>query len=144
MLVDLGVPLTAHQLCWVINETAFRGKFDLAATRRAMAAGQRASGDRRCSSGHSSSTPPGSAGTKSRYEDAFLAIAEPEPLVNMELLGFEVDFHWPEWRLVVEVDGRHTRPKDLHNDPARDRVLRAGGMDRRALHRRTGGVPCLL
>jgi hypothetical protein len=69
----------------------------------------------------------GSAGTKSRYEDTFLAIAEPEPLVNMELLGYEVDFHWPEWRLVVEVDGRHTRPRDLRNDPARDRVLRADG-----------------
>ena len=25
MLVDLGAVLTAHQLCWVINEATFRG-----------------------------------------------------------------------------------------------------------------------
>jgi hypothetical protein len=126
MLVDLGVPLTAHQLCWVINESAFRGRFDLAATRRAMA---RANGHRGIGTLKRALElyAAGSAGTKSRYEDAFLALAEPEPLVNIELLGFEVDFHWPEWRLVVEVDGRHTRPKDLRNDPARDRVLQAEG-----------------
>ena len=47
--------------------------------------------------------------------------------MNMELLGYEVDFHWPSWRLVVEVDGNHSRPRDLHNDPARDRVLEAAG-----------------
>jgi hypothetical protein len=69
----------------------------------------------------------GSAGTKSRYEDAFLAIAEPEPFVNMQLLGYEVDFHWPAWRLVVEVDGNHSRPKDIRSDDGRDATLRAAG-----------------
>ena len=126
MLIDLGVRLTPHQLCWVINEIAFRGKFDLGATRRAMA---RANGHRgiRVVKRALELYAMGSAGTKSSYEDAFLAIAEPEPLVNMELLGYEVDFRWPEWRLVVEVDGNHTRPRDRRNDPARDRVLEAAG-----------------
>ena len=85
----------------------------------------------------------GSAGTKSRYEDAFLALLEPEPLVNMQLLGYEVDFHWPEWRLVVEVDGRHTRPRDLERSRGRPGAAR-GRLDRSALHRRAGGVPCLV
>ena len=126
MLVDLGAALTPHQLCWVINEAAFRGKFDLGATRRAM---ERANGHRgigvlkRALELYAA----GSAGTKSRYEDAFLAIAEPEPLVNMQLLGYEVDFHWPEWRLVVEVDGNHTRPKDIRSDGGRDGTLRGAG-----------------
>jgi hypothetical protein len=125
-LVDLGVPLTPHQLCWVINEAAFRRKFDLGATRRAM---ERANGH------HGIGTlkralalyAAGSAGTKSRYEDAFLAVASPEPLVNMQLLGYEVDFHWPGWRLVVEVDGNHSRPRDVLSDDGRDAVLRRAG-----------------
>ena len=125
MLVDLGAVLTPHQLCWVINEAAFRRKFDLAATRRAM---ERANGHRGIGVLKRALElyAMGSAGTKSRYEDAFLArCTEREPLVNMELLGYEVDFHWPGWRLVVEVDGNHSRPRDLRNDPARDRVLEA-------------------
>ena len=54
-------------------------------------------------------------------------MVEPEPLVNMELLGYEVDFHWPDRRLVVEVDGNHSRPTDARGDGARDRVLAAAG-----------------
>ena len=126
MLVDLGVPLTPHQLCWVINEVAFRSRFSLAATRRAM---ERANGHhgigvlKRALALYAA----GSAGTRSSYEDTFLAIAEPEPLVNMHLLGYEVDFHWPEWRLVVEVDGNHTRPRDIRADGGRDEMLRGAG-----------------
>lgn len=126
MLVDLGAALTPHQLCWVINEAAFRSRFSLEATRRAM---ERANGHRgigvlkRALELYAA----GSAGTKSSYEDAFLAIAEPEPLVNMGLLGYEVDFHWPEWRLVVEVDGNHSRPKDRRTDGGRDETLGAAG-----------------
>ena len=44
----------------------------------------------------------GSAGTRSRGEDAFLALLErdlPEPLVNTDLLGYEVDCRWPDLRL---------------------------------------------
>ena len=69
----------------------------------------------------------GSAGTKSRYEDAFLALVTPEPLVNMELHGYEVDFHWPDRRLAVEIDGNHSRPRDVRSDGARDRTLEAAG-----------------
>jgi hypothetical protein len=69
----------------------------------------------------------GSAGTRSRYEDLFLELVTPEPLVNMALLGYEADFHWPDRRLVVEVDGNHSRPCDLRNDGARDRTLAAAG-----------------
>jgi very-short-patch-repair endonuclease len=49
----------------------------------------------------------------------------------------EVDFHWPAWRLVVEVDGEHTRPRDVRNEPARDRVLKAAGW---TVVRRTGAA----
>jgi len=71
----------------------------------------------------------GSAGTRSDLEDRFLELVRgfPSPLVNMEYLGYEVDFRWPERKLVVEVDGNHTRPRDKRSDAARDRVLRAAG-----------------
>jgi hypothetical protein len=37
MFLDLGASLTPHQLCWVINEAAFRRRFSLRATRQVLA-----------------------------------------------------------------------------------------------------------
>jgi very-short-patch-repair endonuclease len=52
-----------------------------------------------------------------------------DPLVNTKLLGFEVDFQWPEQRLVVEVDGPgHQRPRAKRDDARRDKRLRAAGI----------------
>ena len=48
--------------------------------------------------------------------------------MNTKLHGFEVDFKWPEHRLVVEVDGpHHQRARVKRDDAARDRILRAAG-----------------
>jgi very-short-patch-repair endonuclease len=69
----------------------------------------------------------GSAGTRSAAEDAFLRLELPEPLVNMHLLGREVDFHWPDRMVVVEVDGIHGRPWSVADDAARDAMLAAAG-----------------
>lgn len=126
MLVDLGAVLTPHQLAGVINEAAFRRRFSLEATLQAM---ERARGHRGIGVLKRAIELflAGSAGTKSALEDAFLALPLPEPLVNTEHLGYEVDFRWPEASVVVEVDGNHTRPKDHRNDRARDEVLRAAG-----------------
>ena len=66
------------------------------------------------------------AGTRSGAEDAFLQLVAVEPLVNMGLLGFEVDFHWPDRRLVVEVDGSQHALR-AGADRARDRVLADAG-----------------
>jgi very-short-patch-repair endonuclease len=77
----------------------------------------------------------GSAGTKSDLEDAFLARVRraglEEPLVNVHVIhDIEVDFHWPDRRLCVEVDGGgHTRPRTQHEDARRDARLRAAGYD---------------
>jgi hypothetical protein len=104
---------------------------DLAATRRAM---ERANGRRNL---HVLERAidlylHGSAGTKSPHEDAFLALLErgaiPEPLVNTKLEGFEVDAHWPDLMLAVEVDGGgHDRPTARRKDAELDRVLHAAG-----------------
>jgi hypothetical protein len=126
MLLDLSATHTEYQVAFVINQAVFRRCFNLAATLRARVNGHPGSGTlTRAIALYEA----GSAGTKSALEDEFLAriAGFPVPLVNMEHLGYEVDFRWPEQQLVVEVDGNHTRVKDKRNDAGRDRVLRAAG-----------------
>jgi len=128
MLVDLSATHTEYQVAYVINRAAYKHRFDLQATLRARARAK----------GHPGTGVlaraielylAGSAGTRSDLEDRFLELVRgfPVPLVNMEFLGYEVDFRWPDHRLAVEVDGNHTRPNDKRNDAGRDRVLRNAG-----------------
>ena len=52
----------------------------------------------------------------------------PEPLVNTHAYGFERDFHWPELRLAVEIDGPgHARAPTRDADASRDDSLVAAG-----------------
>ena len=130
MLVDLSDVLTAHQLVFVIKEAAYRKRLNLRAVRDAMG---------RANGRHNLGVLKraielylnGSAGTKSPHEDAFLALLPPgipEPLVNTQLAGFEVDFLWPEQMLVVEIDGGgHERPTAQRKDALEDRLLRGAG-----------------
>jgi Protein of unknown function (DUF559) len=134
-LVDLADVLTAHQLANVIHEAAFRKRFDARAARAAMdrAPGRRLGVLEAALLVHES----GSAGTRSHLEDRFLAFAReaglPEPLVNTHVAAgsrrFEVDFHWPELGLCVEVDGPgHARPRTRREDHLRDEALRSAGL----------------
>jgi hypothetical protein len=130
-LVDLTDVLTAEQLANVIHEAAFRQRFSEPATRAAM---ERAHGRRnllfleealRAHAG-------GSAGSKSGPEDRLLQLVRehglPEPLVNTDVHGIEVDFHLPELKLCVEVDGPgHQRPRTQREDAERDQRLTAAG-----------------
>jgi very-short-patch-repair endonuclease len=49
--------------------------------------------------------------------------------VNERVLGHEVDFHWPEHRLIVETDGWrfHRTRRAFEADRARDAHLHAAG-----------------
>ena len=117
--VDLTDVLTPHQLTNVIYQAAYKGRYVEPATRDSMA---RANGrhnlhrlDKAIALYNS-----GSAGTRSGAEDAFLALDLEEPLVNTDFDGFEVDFHWPDLKLAVEIDGpHHGRPHDRAPTPAR-------------------------
>ena len=74
---------------------------------------------------------------RTNHERRFLAICRaygiPEPKVNEWIVldtpagGLEVDFHWPEVRLVVEVDedASHHTLRAHRNDPERDRAVAA-------------------
>lgn len=70
--------------------------------------------------------------TRSRPEARFLRFsvdhALPVPLVNVPLLGYEVDFLWPEAKLVIELDGsHHDSARARARDGARDARLEAAG-----------------
>jgi hypothetical protein len=135
-LVDLADVLDAARLANVIHEAAFRHRFDRAATRAAM---ERANGRRlRVLDDALRLNALGSAGTKSELEDRFLGLVRaaglPEPLPNVVVPAserrIEVDFHWPELGLCVEVDGPgHARPRTRRDDEARDRALRTAGLE---------------
>jgi predicted transcriptional regulator of viral defense system len=70
--------------------------------------------------------------TRSPLEDAFLALCDrfeiPRPLVNTVVEGHEVDFCWPDERLIVETDGRrHATLAAFETDRRRDAELTASG-----------------
>jgi very-short-patch-repair endonuclease len=71
--------------------------------------------------------------TRSELEEMFLALCErhhlTRPRTNEHVEGYEVDFHWPEERLVVEVDGAqaHRTRKAFERDRLRDAELTAAG-----------------
>jgi very-short-patch-repair endonuclease len=131
-LVDLTDVLSAEQLANVIHEAAFRGKFSEAATRAAM---RRARGRKLTTLERALAlNAAGSAGTRSKLEDQFLAAVRaaglPDPLVNAAVQTrhkqIEVDFRWGD--LCVEVDGPgHRRPRTQREDQLRDQALTEAG-----------------
>jgi hypothetical protein len=130
-LVDLTDVLTAPQLANVIHEAAFRKLLDERATRTAMA---RANGRARLArlTKALELNARGSAGTRSALEDNYFARAReaglPEPEINVEVEGIEVDALWD--RRIVEIDGPgHERPRTRTEDAQRDAKLRAAGYD---------------
>ena len=71
--------------------------------------------------------------TKSQLEQRFLALVDrhglPRPKVNTPIEGYEVDFAWPEAKLIVETDGfaAHGTRRAFENDRLRDRRLGRAG-----------------
>jgi very-short-patch-repair endonuclease len=75
---------------------------------------------------------PGTTLTKSELEERFLTLCRdhglPQPLVNHDIEGFEVDFSFPQARLLVEADSwrwhrsREAFERDRHRDAAHARA----------------------
>jgi very-short-patch-repair endonuclease len=128
-LVDLSDVLTPHQLAFVIHEADLHDRYNRRATEAAMA---RANGRPNLAILEQAIelNAQGSAGTRSAAEDAFLTQLKdaglPEPRVNTKI---EVDFHWPDQDLVIELDGPgHNRPRTQREDQARDAALNKRGL----------------
>jgi hypothetical protein len=108
--------LDIHALVALCGE--FRGRRGVAALRR-LALEQRGAV-------HRTKSPP-----EARFLRLCLRHGLPEPLVNTRLHGYEVDFHWPEARLVVEIDSYtyHRSWAQRRRDLRRDADLKARGVE---------------
>jgi very-short-patch-repair endonuclease len=75
----------------------------------------------------------GSTRTRSEFEERLLELCRnydlPQPLVNHTIEGYEVDFIWPQARLIVETDGwaAHRTRTAFERDRLRDATLEAAG-----------------
>jgi very-short-patch-repair endonuclease len=130
MLVDLAEQLTKWELTNIIHEAAFREIYSAPATCASIerATGRRVNVLKAAMAMHED----GSAGTKSRDELEFLIANErlgnPEPLVNVALSGYEVDFHWPCLKLALEVDGLgHARARTQVEDGQKEAAWTQAG-----------------
>ncbi len=142
-LLDLAAVLDADRLTRVIEQAVRLRLFDLRALDRAMTRTPRRRGVRLLRAVLADYREP--APTRSELERRFLQLvregALPTPRVNTQVAGLEVDFFWPEWRLVVELDGRgyHVSPRAFERDRVRDAILqRAGCRVLRVTHKRLG------
>jgi hypothetical protein len=130
LFVDLSDELVPGDLAHLMHEAAFRGRFVEPAIRDSMA---RANGRRSLHVVEEAIAlvNSGSAGYRSRAERTFANIPSlGDPSHNTHVAGVEVDFHWPESALVVEIDGTgHGRPVTRREDRLKERILRNAGYE---------------
>jgi len=126
-IVDLADDATRRELERAIDEAIYLG-LDLTSVRPFP--GRRGSGVlAEVVRTHSEATTR----TRSDFEELVLAVCDdhgfPRPLVNQVICGYEVDFVWPEARLIVEADGwtAHGRRSAFERDRVRDAALQVAG-----------------
>ncbi|RKQ90684.1 uncharacterized protein DUF559 [Solirubrobacter pauli] len=131
--VDLTEELTKWELANLLHEAWWRKRLSIPALHETLA---RANGRRHLNRLEQAIAlhEDGSAGTRSRDELRFLIGFEqaglPEPLVNTDLAGHEVDFHWPTLKLALELDGiGHDRARTQREDERKEAAWRAGGFE---------------
>ena len=132
LVVDLTDSLTSWEITNVIHEAVHRNLFNLEAT---LAAIERGNG--RSTKAAKKAVQlhlDGSAGARSKNELKALIDLErrglPEPKVNTDLNGEEVDFHWPRLKFAIELDGPgHDRERTQQEDARKQRAWEAAGYE---------------
>jgi very-short-patch-repair endonuclease len=130
-LIDLADVLTAHRLERACQRAEIHRLLNAAVLRARLAElpGRRT----QALEAALQSLAPGPQATRRELEERMLALIArhrlPRPLVNHTVNGEEVDFYWPQARLIVETDGAatHLTPTAFELDRARDAKLRAAG-----------------
>lgn len=126
-ILDLAATLRNEALTGLIEEADRRERFDLRALDRAMARRPHAAGVARLRAVLAAYR--GTPDTRSGLERGFRALIGkaglPEPEFNVIVAGLTVDVYWPEWKLVVELDGRpfDNSPRAFETDRIRDATL---------------------
>jgi very-short-patch-repair endonuclease len=130
-LLDAAATLTPPRLARTVEQTEIRRLFDLNAVEAALARHPNHRGAAPLRKALALYRPEEL--TRSDLEAIFRALCDEHgvqrPLVNHIVEGKEVDFFWPEQRLIVETDGAgtHLTHAAFHGDRARDaRLLTLG------------------
>ena len=131
-LVDLATVLTRRQLRRALERSVELRMFD---GRRLDAALVRANGRRGTATlrelvaGLPDETGPARTEIERRFLEVVRRYRLPLPVVNANVGNYEVDFHWPAERLIVETDGRafHDTPHQFEEDRRRDLDLTLAG-----------------
>jgi len=129
-LVDLADVLSPHQLERACTRAEVLRKLDRVEIERCLVNGRRSRPLRQALATLAQADPQI---TRSELEERFLALVAdaglPRPRVNVRVEGFEVDFLWPDRRLVVETDGvaTHLTPAAFEADRRRDAALQVAG-----------------
>jgi very-short-patch-repair endonuclease len=130
-LFDLAGVVRRDQLVRAVEEAERRQLFDLRAVEAVLARKEGRPGAPTLRSVLSDYQGP--ADVRSELEHRFVSLLRrsrlPTPQINVLVAGFEVDFLWPQYRLVVELDGRayHTSPRAFERDRLRDAKLQRAG-----------------
>jgi Protein of unknown function (DUF559) len=131
-LLDLAATLAPGRLERVVEQAVFLQRFDLHEMNATIARNRTRKGV------HALETIIAALHdepqlTRSELEGFFVdlcdASALPRPQINQVVEGFEVDFLWPQHRLIVETDGRrsHATRAAFERDRARDAALTVAG-----------------
>ena len=131
-LVDLAGVEQPRRLRRALEQSLVLRVFDLRAMEAVLdrAHGRRGTGTLRRLLAEIADEPPF---TNSELERRFLELLRqaglPLPVLNGLIAGYEVDFHWPAHRLVVETDGRatHGHAMAFQSDRRRDLELELAG-----------------
>jgi predicted transcriptional regulator of viral defense system len=131
-ILDLASQPNDDRLTRLIEDADRKQRFDLRALDRAIARRPNAAGVRRLKAALAAYRGP--ADTRSKLERDFRALIAkaglPEPGYNVLVAGLTVDVYWPQWKLVVELDGEpyHTSPSAFETDRIRDAILQKAGL----------------
>jgi Transcriptional regulator, AbiEi antitoxin/Protein of unknown function (DUF559) len=128
-LVDLADVVPERLVRRAVEQAEVRRVLDLGELEAVLVNGRRGTGVLR----HILDAYGGPTVTRSELEDRMLVLIDaaglPQPQVNAWVAGFEVDLHWPEHGLVVELDGVATRltRRAFEQDRRRDAALTLAG-----------------
>ena len=135
-LVDLSGVLSERQLSSALNAASIKKLLDVDDLRRVVSAskGRKGIGTlRRLLVRHH----PLTVLTRSELEVRFLSLLRrahlPEPRVNVTIAFCEVDFYWPDYELIVELDGRRFHDTAVAFEGDRERTARLELSGRRVL-----------
>jgi very-short-patch-repair endonuclease len=131
-LVDLSAVLSERQLASVLDSSGIKKLLDLEDLKRVVGASRGRKGIGKLRS-LLERWHPSTVLTRSELEARFLRflkkIGFDEPMVNSTVADCEVDFYWPEYDMVVELDGRafHDTGRGFEEDRERNFRLEMAG-----------------